>query len=57
MIIIESDLKLRERKKYAIEISKKYADYYLLQDGDEIFYTNTNLPNDSKNILKLIIVI
>ena len=54
MIIIESDLKLRERKKYAIEISKKYADYYLLQDGDEIFYTNTNLPNDSKNILKLI---
>jgi hypothetical protein len=54
MIIIESELKLRERKKYAIEISKKYADYYLLQDGDEIFFTNTELENDSKNILKLI---
>ena len=54
MIIIDSELKLRERKKYAIEISKKYADYYLLQDGDEIFFTNTKLENDSKNILKLI---
>ena len=54
MIIIESELKLRERKKYAIEISKKYADYYLLQDGDEIFFTNTDLINDSKNILNLI---
>jgi hypothetical protein len=54
MIIIESELKLRERKKYAIEISKKYADYYLLQDGDEIFFTNTDLCNDSKNILNLI---
>lgn len=50
MIIIESELKLRERKKFAINMSKSYADYYLLQDGDEIFYTN----NDSKNILKLI---
>ena len=47
MIIIESDLKIRERKKYAINISKKYADYYLLQDGDEIFV-------DSKKILSLI---
>ena len=54
MIIIESELKLRERKKYAIEISKKYADYYLLQYGDEIFFTNSELENDSKNILKLI---
>ena len=54
IIIIESDLKLRERKKYAIELSKSYADYYLLQDGDEIFFTNSNLENDSKNILKLI---
>ena len=34
--------------------SKSYADYYLLQDGDEIFFTNTNLENDSKNILNLI---
>jgi hypothetical protein len=54
MIIIESELKLRERKKYAIEISKTYADYYLLQDGDEIFYTNTNKPNDVSNIIRLI---
>jgi predicted RNA-binding protein with PUA-like domain len=54
MIIIESDLRLRERKKYAIEISKDYADYYLLQDGDEIFYNHTNKPNDIKNIIKLI---
>jgi hypothetical protein len=54
IIIIESELKLRERKKYAIEISKDYADYYLLQDGDEIFFTNSELENDSKNILKLI---
>lgn len=54
IIIIESELKLRERKKYAIQISKSYADYYLLQDGDEIFFTNTDLPNDCKNILQLI---
>jgi hypothetical protein len=54
MIIIESELKLRDRKKYAIEISKNYADYYLMQDGDEIFFTNTDLENDSKNILNLI---
>ena len=54
ILIIESELKLRERKKYAIELSKKYADYYLLQDGDEILYTGTNKVNDSSNILKLI---
>jgi hypothetical protein len=54
IIIVESELKLRERKKYAIELTKKYADYYLLQDGDEIFFTNNDLSNDSKNILKLI---
>lgn len=41
MIIIESDLKLRDARKYAVEISKEYADYYLIQDGDEI-YTNTD---------------
>jgi hypothetical protein len=54
MIIIESELKLRERKKYAMQISRHYADYYLLQDGDEIFYTNTNKENDVSQILKLI---
>ena len=45
--IIESDLKLRERRKYAMEISKDYADYYLIQDADEIYI-------DSNKILKLI---
>jgi len=59
MIIIESELKLRERKKYAIEISKSYADYYLLQDGDEIFFSGTgkeemNKSNHVTNILYLI---
>ena len=54
IIIIESELKLRERKKLAIDISKKYADYYLLQDGDEIFYTGTDKPNDVSNIMRLI---
>jgi hypothetical protein len=54
MIIIETDLKLREMKKYAIEISKQYADYYLLQDGDEIFFSNTNAENNVQNILHLI---
>ena len=54
MIIVESELKLRDRKKLAIEMTKSYADYYLLQDGDEIFFTNSNLENDCKNILNLI---
>jgi hypothetical protein len=54
MIIIESDLKLRERRKYAVEISKDYADYYLIQDGDEIYFNNSGLNNDTKTILKLI---
>lgn len=54
MIVVESELKLRERKKIAIEMTKSYADYYLLQDGDEIFFTNSNLKNDCKNILNLI---
>ena len=54
MIIVDSELKLRDRKKYAVELSKDYADYYLLQDGDEIFYTSTNKYNDVSNILKLI---
>ena len=58
MIIIESELKLRERKKYAIEISKSYADYYLLQDGDEIFFSGEedkgSKCNHVTNILYLI---
>lgn len=37
ILIIDSELKLRDRRKYAVEISKDYADYYLMQDGDEIY--------------------
>ena len=47
MIILESELKLRDRRKRAMEISKKYADFYLIQDGDEIY-------RDTNSILKLI---
>jgi len=41
--IINSDKKIRERRAYAINISKQYADYYIIQDGDEIFYENTEI--------------
>jgi hypothetical protein len=54
MIILESDLKLRERRKKAVEISKRYADYYLIQDADEIYFNNSGLNNDTQTILKLI---
>ena len=54
IIIVESELKLRERKKLAVQMTKEYADYYLLQDGDEIFFTNTNKENDISRIPKLI---
>jgi hypothetical protein len=54
IIIIESDLKLRERRKYAIEISKTYADYYLIQDADEIYFNNSSYKNDTNEILHLI---
>lgn len=39
--IIENNDKIRNRRKLAMEISKSYADYYIIQDGDEIFYENT----------------
>lgn len=54
MIIIESDLKLRERRKYAVQISKMYTDYYLMQDADEIYFNKSGLNNDTNSILKLI---
>jgi hypothetical protein len=54
IIIIESDLKLRERRKYAIEIAKTYADYYLIQDADEIYFNNSSYKNDTNEILHLI---
>ena len=54
MIILESELKLRDRRKRAVEISKKYADYYLIQDADEIYFNNSGLNNDTNTILNLI---
>ena len=54
MIILTSDLKLRETRKRAVEISKKYADYYLIQDGDEIYFNKSQSNNDTCTILKLI---
>ena len=40
--------------KKAVEITKNYADYYLIQDADEIYFNNSNLNNDTTEILKLI---
>jgi hypothetical protein len=54
IILIETEMKIRERKKYAIKISKHYADYYILQDADEVYFTNSGLNNDCNRILKLI---
>ena len=44
--IINSDLKIRKRKELGIQISKEYTNYYILQDGDEVFH------EDSKNIIQ-----
>lgn len=53
--IIESEMRLREVRKYACEISKDYADYYLIQDGDEIYYTTEELKSmNMKTIPELI---
>ena len=54
IIIIDTEIKLREKRKLAIEITKDYADYYLIQDADEIYYTNTDKTNDTNKILDLI---
>ena len=48
--IINSDKKIRERRDHAIKISKQYADYYIIQDGDEIFYENTE--NEINNLIE-----
>ena len=34
---IESNLKLRYKRELIIQHAKSYADYYIIQDGDEIF--------------------
>ena len=54
IIIIDTEIKLREKRKMAIEITKTYADYYLIQDADEIYYTNTDKTYDTNKILDLI---
>ena len=54
IIIIDTEIKLREKRKLAIEITKTYADYYLIQDADEIYYTNTDKTYDTNKILDLI---
>jgi hypothetical protein len=38
-----------------MDISSSYADYYIFMDGDEIYFTNPDLPNNNNDaILKLI---
>jgi len=37
---IESDLKLRYKRELIINHARSYADYYIIQDGDEIFVDN-----------------
>ena len=52
--IIETDIKLREARKLAVELTKEYADYYLIQDADEIYFNNSSCKNDTNEILNLI---
>jgi len=35
--ILECDLKLRYKRDFIMKYAKDYADYYIIQDGDEIF--------------------
>lgn len=37
---IESNLKLRFKRELIMNYAKSYADYYIIQDGDEIFVDN-----------------
>jgi hypothetical protein len=54
--IIETDIKLREARKLAVELTKEYADYYLIQDGDEIYFTEEELKYyNAKTITELMI--
>lgn len=53
--IIHSELKLRFARKLAFELTKEYADYYLIQDGDEIYFTTDELKEmNRKTIIDLI---
>ena len=47
--IIENNLKIRKRKELGINLSRNYTDYYIMQDGDEVFHENSN--NIIKNII------
>ena len=49
--LIKSDLKLREARKYGFELAKDYADYYLIQDGDEIYYTENDLKSQNRQTI------
>ena len=44
--IIESNEKIRKRREKAIELTSHYADYYIIQDADEVFYENSNKDID-----------
>ena len=47
---IESDLKLRYKRELIIKESKSYADYYIIQDGDEIY--NENFSKEIDYLIK-----
>ena len=47
---IESDLKLRYKRELIINESKSYADYYIIQDGDEIY--NENFSKEIEYLIK-----
>ena len=49
--LIKSDLILREARKYAFKLAKDYADYYLIQDGDEIYYTENDLKSQNRETI------
>lgn len=38
MQYFESDKKLRDCRQFCYDISKDYVDYYLIQDGDEVYF-------------------
>jgi len=50
IIYLETDVKLRYKREYIIKYTKKYADYYIIQDGDEIF--TDNFINELKYLIQ-----
>ena len=52
--IFETNDKLRDCRRKAIEITNDYADYYLLQDGDEIYYSHTDGERNISSLENLI---